>query len=82
MEKSKPKLAEYIRDARDEKGIKYKWLAEELGTTQSNLSHKLAKDSLYAVEFIQLAIALNMDLNKMMEEIKKKAGEEECISKD
>lgn len=74
-------ISGYIRQARNKKGIKYKWLAEEIGVTQASLSYKLDKNRLYATEFIKLAIVLDLDIAKIVEEIKKE-GENECISKD
>lgn len=80
------KLTEYICKARDEKGIKSKWLAEKIKTSESNFSHKLARDNLTAWEFMILATVLDIDLNAIKSEIadkcKKEGEDSKCILKD
>lgn len=68
------KISDYICDHRDNKGIKSKWLAEKIETSESNFSYKLSKDNLTAWELMILSIELDIDLNKIKDEIKKQLG--------
>lgn len=71
VKKDKIKITDYICEYRDNKGIKSKWLANKIDTSASNFSHKIAMDNLTAWELMILSIELNIDLNKIKEEIKK-----------
>lgn len=75
-------ITKHIRNQRNTKGLKYKWLAEALGISQSNLSHKLAKNGLYASELLILAALLDIDLNELVSEAREVGENKECILKD
>lgn len=70
-------ISEKIRLGRNEKGVKYSWLAETIGISPSNLSHKLAKNGFYARELLVIAKVLEIDLNELTREVG-----DECISND
>ena len=58
-------IGEIITRKLDDEGKKHKWLAEKIGIPTSTMSYKLSKNTFTAVELLQIAKCLEIDLEAM-----------------
>lgn len=62
-------LAQLIEKSLDEQGITKAWLSEQLGINYKTFTGKFKRNSFEALELIKIGKILNIDLNKIKEEI-------------
>jgi hypothetical protein len=63
------KVGEYISKVLKSQGRQKTWLAEQLNISKEGLNYKIKADAFKANELIKISELLNIDLNKMREEI-------------
>lgn len=68
-------LNQIIKDSIDKRGVKMCWIAQQIHMPYSTLTGKLAKNTFTAIELLEIAAVINIDLNDWrslaMEYIKK-----------
>lgn len=63
------KIGEYISQVLESQGRRQKWLAEQLNISEAKLSYKINNNAIKADELIKISKLLNIDLNKLKEEL-------------
>jgi len=68
-EVTKMEIGEYIFQILNNQGRRQKWLAEQLNMSEAKLSYKINNNAIKADELIKISKLLNIDLNKLKEEL-------------
>lgn len=74
------KFSNYVVKSIRHKGMKNKWFADALETTESSFSYKIKNDSFTIIEILKLSELLDINLSKVQEDYKnfKNSNTEEC----